>query len=261
MLQPLPLRWTTEPSILLPMLVAAGLYVWHRRADRPADSRPVCFWLGLLAFFVALVTPLDSASDRYLLSAHMAQHILITMVGPPLLLAGLPSLESTRLGALPRFILNPWVAVTLFNVDLLVWHWPALYQATLENEGLHIIEHVTFVATAFVFWWPITGPATRGGARLSRLMKVGYLAFAGVPPTVIGVILAFVPRVLYPFYMVAPRLVPALSPLVDQQLAGILMFGIGNLIYFVPLSYNFIRLLEEEGGAGPGAETDGAVSL
>src|SRR5690348_11110545 len=98
MFQPLPLSWAFEPSIILPMMAAAGLFVWHRRVDRPADSRPFFFWSGLLAFFVALVTPLDSASDRYLLSAHMLQHILITMVGPPLILAGLPSLESIRLG-------------------------------------------------------------------------------------------------------------------------------------------------------------------
>jgi putative membrane protein len=255
-LQPLPLGWTFEPSILLAMAGAAGLFLWHRRED-PRAARRWFFWLGMAAFFVALVSPLDAASDRYLLSAHMLQHILITMVGPPLLLAGLPRL-ALRLPALLGLLLNPWAAVGLFNLDLLVWHWPALYDLALREEGVHVIEHLTFIATALLFWWPIVGPPILGGTPLSRLMRVGYLAFAGVPPTVIGVILAFVPATVYPFYLEAPRLIAGLSPGLDQQLAGILMFGIGNLIYFVPITVNFIRLLEEDEGR---AEPDGNVTL
>jgi cytochrome c oxidase assembly factor CtaG len=142
---------------------------------------------------------------------------------------------------------NPWLAVTVFNLVLMVWHWPSLYEATLQNEMIHVVEHLMFIATAFVFWWPIVGPGSRGARRMSPLMKVGYLAFAGVPPTVVGITMAFLPTLLYPFYTTAPRLLDWLAPQLDQELAGILMFGIGNLIYFVPITRNFFRIADETG--------------
>jgi putative membrane protein len=257
-LEPLPLPWAFEPTIGGGIVVAAIVFVvWA--GDRWASGRASLFWAGLAAFVVALVSPVDAASDRYLLSVHMVQHMLLTMVGPPLLLAGLPDdIDRLDLGRLPRVMVNPWVAVVVFNAVLMSWHLPGPYQATLTNEALHVIEHLLFIATAVLFWWPVVGPGSRGEARMSPLMRVGYLAFAGVPPTVIGITLAFVPVVLYPFYATAPRLFASVSPLLDQQLAGILMFGIGNLIYFVPITRNFMRAMEEHERV---AETDPAATL
>ncbi|HEV1998576.1 MAG TPA: cytochrome c oxidase assembly protein [Candidatus Dormibacteraeota bacterium] len=239
-LQALPLPWNFDLVLLAGLATAAVAYLFLER-QQDAPGRPRFFWLGLLCFFVALVTPVDYASDRYLLAAHMIQHILITMVGPPLVLAGLP-LGTARY--LPRFLGNPWLTVLLFNGVLLVWHIPALYQATLLNEDIHILEHLLLIGTAFLFWVPVVGPVaeTRGQP---PLMKIGYLALAGLPPTVIGMTLALAPFVIYPFYSVQPRLFADLSALVDQQLAGLLMFGLGNLIYFVPISVIFLRISEE----------------
>ncbi len=229
------------------MAAVAGAFEWYRRSPGASGgSRPAVFWLGMVAFAAALVTPLDAASDHYLLSAHMLQHILITMVGPPLVLAGLPPLRPATLARIPHFLLDPWLAVTLFNADLLAWHWPAFYGATLTNGSLHVVEHLTFIGTALLFWWPITGRRLGGRGGLSPLMRIAYLAFAGVPPTVIGVTLAFVPALVYPFYAAAPRLFAGVGPGLDQEIAGILMFGLGNLIYFVPITRNFMRLLETE---------------
>ncbi|MEA2684211.1 MAG: putative rane protein [Chloroflexota bacterium] len=239
-LQPLPLPWNLDPVLIAGLGVAAVAYLFINR-DPAAPGRPWLFWLGYSAFFVALVTPLDAASDRYLLSAHMAQHILITMIGPPLVLAGLPVGVARYL---PRFLGNPWLTVTLFNVVLMGWHIPALYQATLLNEDIHILEHLCFMATAFLFWVPVVGPVaeTRG---MSPLLKIGYLAYAGLPPTVVGMTMALLPIPLYPFYTAQPRLFADLGPVVDQQLAGLLMFGLGNLIYLVPISVIFLRMFDE----------------
>jgi putative membrane protein len=256
-LQPLPVGWAFEPSVIAGIVVGVVLYPLLVPRETWFRGRAWLYWLGILAFFIGLVSPVDSIADRYLLSMHMVQHILITMVGPALVLGGLPDSVSQRL-RLSRFLVNPWLAVTLFNVVLMVWHFPSLYEATLEHEALHIFEHLMFVATAFLFWWPVVGPGSRGERRMSPLMRIGYLAFAGVPPTVIGITLAFIPGVLYPFYERAPRLFGDISASLDQQLAGILMFGIGNLIYFVPITRNFMRLMEEQEAQ---AETDGAVSL
>jgi len=239
-LQPLPLPWNLDPLLLAGFVAAAVAYLLVRR-NQDAPGRPLFFWLGYLSMFIALVTPVDWASDRYLLTAHMIQHILITMVGPPLVLAGLPPGIAHYL---PRFLGNPWLTVMLFNGVLLVWHIPALYQATLLNENVHILEHLLFMGTAFLFWVPVVGPVaeTRG---MAPLMKIGYLALAGIPPTVIGMTLALAPFVVYPFYSLQPRLFADLNALVDQQLAGLLMFGLGNLIYFVPISVIFIGIPDE----------------
>jgi putative membrane protein len=239
-MQPLPLPWSFDPSIIAGVVLAAFAYVYfgRRLVDR---GRHWLFWAGLAAFVVALVSPLDSASDHYLLSAHMLQHILLTMVGPPLLLAGLPPAASR---ALPRFLLNPWLTATLFNVVLIGWHWPAFYDATLLNPNLHVLEHLMFMSTAILFWWPIVGPA-RAGEGMSPLMKIGCLALAGVPPTVVGMTLALAPTPLYSFYSSAPRLVDGLGAGLDQQFAGLLMFGLGNLIYFVPITRIFLRSMED----------------
>src|SRR5258708_25465415 len=112
----------------------------------------------------------------------MVQHLLLAMVGAPLVLAGLPPAAGR---ALPRFLLNPWLTVTLFNVVLLAWHWPSLYNETLLNENLHILEHLMFMATAFLFWCPIVGPG-RAGEAMSHLMKIVYRALSGRPPSVFG---------------------------------------------------------------------------
>jgi putative membrane protein len=240
--QPVPVGWSLEPSILIGLLGAAGLFAYRRRTTPSReDGNALYFWLGLATFGVALVSPLDAVSDRYLVSAHMLQHILITMVGPPLLLAGAPDIKW-----LARWRVNPWFSVVVFNFVLMVWHLPAFYDATLREPNLHVLEHLMFMATAFVFWWPVIGPGSRGATRLSPLMKIGYLAFAGVPPTVVGFILALAPVPLYPFYAAAPRLLSDVSAALDQQLAGILMFGLGNLIYFVPVSWIFFHLEDRE---------------
>ena len=251
-LQPLPLPWNFNLILLVGLATAAAaILVLGRRREDPGDAR--LLWLGLVCFVVALVSPVDAASDRYLLSAHMIQHILITMVGPPLVLAGLPS-GFTRF--LPRFLGNPWLAVTLFNAILLVWHVPALYQATLLDENVHILEHLLFMASAFVFWMPIVGPLARSRG-MSPLVKIGYLAYAGIPPTVIGMTLGLAPFVMYPFYANQPRLFADVSALGDQQTAGMLMFGLGNLIYFVPISIIFLRLFDEAEGDSEAATQGG----
>src|SRR5258708_3457491 len=126
------LRWSLEPTIIGGILLAAGVYVWQVPRSQLLSRTGGLFWLGLLAFAVALLSPLDSAGDHYLLTAHMLQHMAITMIGPPLPLAGLPRTVPLFRGV--RWLINPWVGATTFNVVLLVWPLPSLYQATLTNE-------------------------------------------------------------------------------------------------------------------------------
>ncbi len=220
--------------------LAAG-YVWHFRGQRGGATgwsprARVNFAAGLLFLLLSLESPIDVGGDRYLFSLHMLQHVILAMVVPPLLLLGLP--EGWR--AFDRIRLSALGANILFNGVLTFWHFPSLYEATLTNEILHVLEHLTFLATGMLFWWPVLASA-RSRAALSTIGKIAYLGFAGVPPTILGLAFILSRNVIYPFYAAAERVTP-LSPLDDQLLAGLVMFGLGNIIYFSAISIIFFRL-------------------
>ncbi len=189
---------------------------------------------------LALESPIDVGGDNYLFSLHMLQHLLLSMAVPPLLLLGMP----TPWLALDRLRIHPLAATLIFNGVLVLWHLPVLYEATLRNQPIHVAEHLSFLATGLMFWLPIIAPA-RGRAALTTIGKIAYLGFAGVPPTILGLVFILSRSVLYPFYSEAPRVVP-LSAQEDQLLAGLVMFGLGNLIYFVAIWVLFFNLEEKE---------------
>src|SRR5258708_9691418 len=141
-LQPLPIQWTFDPSIVAGVILAGFAYAYFG-GHLDERGRPWFFWTGLACFVVALVSPVDYISDHYLLSVHMLQHILLTMVGPPLVLAGLPPAAGP---ALPPFLLHPRLPVTPFNVLLLSWHFPALYNQTLFNRTPHHLQPPHFMS-------------------------------------------------------------------------------------------------------------------
>jgi len=205
----------------------------------------IYFAAGLLFLLIALESPIDVGGDNYLFSLHMLQHLLLSMVVPPLLLLGMP----TQWLALDRLRIHPLAATLIFNGVLTLWHLPVLYETTLRNEAIHVTEHLSFLATGVMFWWPVIAPA-RGRAALTTIGKIAYLGFAGVPPTILGLVFILSRSVLYPFYAAAPRVLP-LSPQEDQLLAGLVMFGLGNIIYFVAIWVLFFNLEEKERAVAP----------
>jgi putative membrane protein len=209
----------------------------------------IYFSLGLLALILALESPIDVGGDNYLFSLHMVQHLILAMIVPPLLLLGLP--EEWLL--LQRLRISPIAANIIFNLVLAVWHLPFLYEATLRNGPVHVAEHLTFLLAGLLFWWPILAPSARRRG-LSVMGKIAYLGFAGVPPTILGIAFILSRNVLYPFYAAAPRVTP-LSPLDDQVAAGLVMFGLGNLIYFVAIAIIFFSLDDKDATAGESAGT------
>jgi putative membrane protein len=240
--------WAWDPTVIAGTLALAAAYAWlFRGGSRTATWSPlarVYFAGGLLTLFLALESPIDVGGDRYLFSLHMVQHLLLAMVVPPLLLLGLP--EQWR--AFERMRVSPLLANIGFNLVLAVWHLPFLYEATLRSEPIHVLEHLSFLAAGVIFWWPILVPAGRRHA-MSVVGKMAYLAFAGVPPTILGLAFILSPSVIYPFYAAAARVTP-LSPLDDQLLAGLVMFGLGNIIYFVAISVIFFTLDDKRATAG-----------
>jgi len=212
--------------------------------------RLAAFFSGLLSLWIALGSPL-SAFDDVSLSAHMVQHLLLMTVAPPLLLLGAPSILILRglpqwivRGAvgpflrwypvkwLGHFLTHPaicWVAAT---VALIGWHVPAAFELALRSEAWHEVEHICFLSTSLLFWWPAVLPFP-SGATWSRWSIPLYLFFATLPGSALGAFLTFCDRVLYASYSTAPRLF-GIAPLEDQVIAGALMWVFGMIVYTVP---------------------------
>jgi putative membrane protein len=253
--------WTFEPTVTLGLVALVAAYVIAVRRGRLRRDDDVSPWLGsprwrawmfglgVLTAFLALESPVDTGGDNYLLSLHMVQHLVLMMVSPPLVLLGICGMrppDPARAPGLRRLwtaITRPLPATVLFNAVLLVWHIPTLYDTTLRNEAAHIVEHITFVAVGVVLWWAVVDPIRgEGTTPISPFQKIAALAVAGVPPTVLGLIFSVASNPFYEFYARAPRLW-GLSPVTDQQVAGVVMFGLGNLIYFAAISVIFWRIL------------------
>src|SRR5690348_3471055 len=163
------LTWNLEPSIVAGLLVGVAGFVWLQRRPALAVSRgrQVCFGLAIALLAVALLSPLDEISDRYLLFGHMIQHLLLVLLIAPLLVRAMPLQWGARLR------INPWLAFAAFNFVFTLSHVPLWYEATLVHEPLHVTEHVLYVATGILNWLPIANPARE--RRLPEALQMLYL--------------------------------------------------------------------------------------
>ena len=251
-------QWSLEPSILIGTALITGLYLYaigpfrrrHFTEEPVKSAQTFAFLAGVFVMFLALVSPLDELGDSYLFSAHMLQHLFLTIVGPPLLLLGTPEwLVNQVLGnriifQIAKVLTYPVVAFFLFNADFWLWHAPPLYNATLENQTIHIVEHLTFIFFGLCYWWPIFSPSKKlpplhiGG-------QILYLFLSGMPSVLLGAGLTFSPP-LYAPYIAAPR-VWGISAATDQQLGGLIMWVPVSIFYIVIMSILFIRwMLQQE---------------
>ena len=202
------------------------------------------FLLGDLVMLLALISPLDVLADDYLFSAHMLQHMLLILATPPLLILSLPRsfamsvIGVPALGAIERVLRNPAAAWGLGMAALWLWHLPRLYDATLASEALHIFEHLTFLVTSTIFWWPILAPIE--GSRMSHGAAFAYLGGAMLATTVLGILITFAPVGVYTAYLHPEDSLHILGPLrdswgltteADQELGGLLMWVPGGMVY------------------------------
>lgn len=239
-------QWDLHPSVVVGLAVLGGLYV-SLGGLRTARSRVVSFGLALVVLFLALNGPLHNLSDTYLFSAHMAQHLLLTLVFPPLLLYGCsapvvrPLLSPRWVMAFARVITRPVAAGLIFTAPIVTWHFPVLYEAALRNHNLHILQHLVFLATAVIMWWPVLSPVPEL-PRIPHLLQMLYLFLLGIPMSITGALITLSDRVLYPFYAAAPPpRVGGLSPIQDQQIGGLLMWVLGGLMLWIVMTVIWFR--------------------
>jgi putative membrane protein len=204
---------------------------------------------GLLVLLLALNGPMHDLSDYYLFSAHMVQHLLLTLVLPPLLIGGTPGwllrllVRRPAIRAVGRALTHPVVAGVLYIVTIAVWHLTPFYELMMRNHDVHIATHLMFIAAATILWWPVMSPLPEL-PRLSYPMGMLYLFLVGLPMMVVAALITLSDELLYPWYAVAPR-TWGLSPLEDQQLGGLLMWVPGNLWMFLAIGVLFLLWAKE----------------
>jgi len=212
------------------------------------------FLIGLLVMLFALSGPIHELADNHLFGAHMAQHVLITLVVPPLLLFGTPDwllrpvLRYRAFVKIGRVLTNPVVAIIVFNAVFAGWHFPVLYENAVKIHELHIVEHLFFIGASVIMWWPVMSPLPEL-PRLSYPGQVLYLFVVAISQTPLFATITFSNGVIYEFYKHTPR-VWEITPLVDQQIGGIIM-KVASLVIFVPaLCIVFLRWSSREEGDG-----------
>lgn len=261
--------WVFEPRLVAVAAAATGLYLrgwWMVR--RPGGAlaspwRPLAFAGGLSVLYVAVASPLD-ARAAVSLRDHMAQHLLLLVVAPVLLLAGAPLVPFAR-GVPPALrralaravrrvpIRGAWSGCALpaagwlaWSVALWAWHVPTLYELALRDRAWHELEHATFLAAGLAFWWPVVAPWPSRGPRAGWTL-VPYLIGADVQNTALAALYVFADRPLYPSYAAAP------GALDDQVAAGLLMWIPMSFAFLVPAAMMTLRLLSPSRPAGGAA--------
>lgn len=258
--------WTFEPALLATLVLAAlvhgrGRARLGRRIAGPREKRrAAAFYAGLMVLAGALMSPLDALAHT-LFSGHMTQHLLLMLVAAPLLVyarptaalvAGLPAggrdmVRRTGLrGPGPRkaaqALARPVVVWILGTLALWAWHMPALYEAALAHEPVHVLEHASFLGTAVLFWNVVLASGTRRG--VPRPIAIVLVFASGIQSSALGAVLLFASTPLYDVHAEGAR-VWDVSPLSDQQLAGALMWSPPALLYIVVMGWLLVRWFDE----------------
>lgn len=202
------------------------------------------FGLGLLVLWLALETPLDTISDYYLDSVHMLQHVLLGFVAPPLMLLGLSPQMAGRIVRVPgvRAVTEPVPALVIAGLVMIVWHFPALYDATLYSGSLHVLEHLMFIAAGVLLYWPIIeATSVHARWRMSPGAELLYMLLATLPQDGVALALIFSRVPFYEYYTHAPRLIASLTPVIDQTIAGAVLMILGKATLAVAAIAVFTR--------------------
>jgi putative membrane protein len=256
--------WSLPVLPTLAVLLAAGLYLrgWLHLRSRSVSIIPVwrawSFLAGMFLIWVALGSPL-AAFDEELLTIHMVQHLLLMTIAPPLILLGAPMmpllhglpqrLVQSSLAPLLRWapvqrvghmLGQPVVGWLAGAAALVGWHIPAAFTLGLQSEAWHVVEHGCFLASGFLFWWPVIQPWP--SVPTPRWSMLVYLFLATLPCDILSAFLAFCDRVVYSIYLSTPRHF-GISALQDQQCAGALMWTCVTIVYLLAAAILTTRLL------------------
>lgn len=252
--------WQFDPVLIggiLAVAVAYSLATGPLRArlapGEPYRAGAAAWFYGALAlFYLVEGSPLHDLAERYLLTAHMVQHLLLSYVVARMLIVGVPAwlwrrmLTHPRVFPVARVVLRPVVTFATFSLFFAVWHVPVVYQAALMDATLHHVEHLVFLVTAIMVWWPILSPIEEI-PRAPYMVRLAYLFTLPIAQLPVFAGITFHPEVVYPIYAMAPRAF-GLSAMADQALAGAVMKVFGLLFFGVPFTRIFFEWYQREAG-------------
>ena len=251
-MRPDPYAWSLHLDATLPLVAVAAAYALALRRYPTPRWRIACFAAGAALLLATAVTPLHGL-QFHLLSAHLLQNVVLAEWAPLLLVLGVPPALAalTRRSAIARTVTHPAFALPVWLATYFAWHFPAAYEAALEHPStlLHL-EHVSYVFAGVLLWWPVVADEPH---RLSGGARAVYLFAAFVLASPLGLLLALLPDPVYGYYEAAGGLW-GLSPLADQQLAGVTMAAEQGIVFSAGFGLFLARFLRDDEGAALAAE-------
>jgi putative membrane protein len=240
-----PYTWSlhAEAVVLVPLLALGYALVLRRH---PAPGRRIACFLAAAGLILAVfVTPLENLALHYLLTAHLLQNVVLAEWSPALVVLALPpsAVAAARRSATVRALTHPFVALPVWLTTYYLWHLPLAYDTALRHPGslLHL-EHLCYFVTGLLVWWPVLTEQLDPGRAAAYLFTTFVLA------SPLGLLLALIPNAVYDFYEHAPRLW-GLTPLEDQQLAGLTMAVEEAVVFFGAFAVYFLRFMRREESA------------
>ena len=247
MLADSPYAWQADVDTTVVIPALSLLYLFAVGRFGAPRWRIVCYAGSMVLLAVAFWTPLHHLGLHYLLTAHLLQNVILAEWAPLLAVLGASRGMSGSLARrrVWRVLVHPAVALPVWLVDYFAWHAPPIYQAALHHQSWLIhVEHACYFATGILVWWPLVHDVPR---RLASGARAAYTFAAFVFAAPLGLLLALLPSPVYDYYANARPRVWGLSPIVDQEIAGVTMAVEQALVLFVVFLYWFRRFLAEEG--------------
>ena len=241
-MRPDPYAWTIHPEALAGIAVLVAAYALAARRHETPRWRIACFAFGALLLLATAVTPLDALSF-HLLSAHLLQNVVLAEWAPALVVLGVPpglGAAISHVGAV-RALTRPWIALPLWLATYFLWHLPAAYDAALEQPVLLHAEHASYFAAGCLLWWSAFQDEPW---HLGAGTRAAYMFAAFVLGSPLGLLLAFLPDAVYDFYVEGGAF--DVSPLADQQIAGMTMAFEQAAVFFAAFTVFFLRFLSEQ---------------
>ena len=259
---------TFQPGPMLGLAVLAYLYVravrvLGRRGFRVGYGQQAYWWAGWLCLTAAFLSPLDTQAQK-VISAHMAQHVLMADIAVPLMLIGIrnpvlqfylprsilePLARRTTLRAWFRKLRGPAVAVFVYTIVLYAWHVGPLFEGALRNQFVHALQHQSFIVISALIWWPIIEPNRR---RLpGELWKIPYVLGARIPTMFLGLAFVVAQTPFYSSFYGTGTRAGGLSPLADQQLGGAIMMVVDIFTLMIVLTVVFWRAASDDDAKTP----------
>ena len=240
--------WLVLGTVAVAYVMALKRWMGPAERAEATQVQKVSFFAGLAIMWIAADWPIHDISEKYLFSMHMVQHTLFSLVAPPLILLGMPApllrkMLRPVMGAV-RFFTRPLIAFALFNLVIVVTHWPPVVDTSVTVGPVHLGVHLLLVFSSLTMWWVVVSPLPELPS-LSPPGKMLYLFGQSILPTVPASFLTFASSPLDESYATAPRLW-GISAVTDQMVAGLIMKIGGGLLLWSVIALLFFKWYANE---------------